>query len=61
MTVIKRVWEELMHAAQEDIKNSSGYFEHGEAAIYFCSKVPIFVVLSTVIVGACKRRGRGLS
>lgn len=44
MTVVKRVCEESMHAAQEEIKNSPGYFANGEVAIYFCSKVAIFLV-----------------
>ena len=38
MTVVKRVCEESMHAAQEEIKNSPGYFANGEVAIYFWFK-----------------------
>ena len=43
MTVVKRVCEESLHAAQEEIKNSPGYFANGEVAIHFCSKVAFFV------------------
>ena len=51
MTVVKRVCEESMHAAQEEIKNSPGYFANGEVAIYFCSTVAIFLVSCFIAFG----------
>ena len=58
MTVVKRVCEDSMHTAQEEIKNSPGYFANGEVAIYFCSTVAIFLVSCLI---ACGRRGHRLT